>query len=83
MHEAGRPVTRSLEEIKSMAASVAREMQAGAMTDELRARFIELRAALFQRGIHDPVLARFDSATVPRASQQEIAAQLAAVAESL
>lgn len=49
----------------------------------LRKRFIDARAALFQRGIYDPVLVRFDSATAPRASVSEIADQLAAVADSL
>ena len=45
---------------------------------ELRARFIKVRTALFQRGIYDPVLVRFDSATAPRASVAEVADALAA-----
>lgn len=43
---------------------------------ELRRRFIALRTALFQRGIYDPVLVRFDSFTAPRASIAEVAEQL-------
>jgi len=42
----------------------------------LREKFIDVRAALFQRGIYDPVLVRFDTATVTQASTQEIAEQL-------
>ena len=57
----------SSEELKSVAA----EMSSGTMTPELRARFIAVRAALFTRGIYDPVLVRFDSATVPQVSAAE------------
>ena len=53
------------------------------LPDELREGFIDVRAALFQRGIYDPVLVRFDTASVTQASTQEVAKQLAAVAESL
>ncbi|HUP63519.1 MAG TPA: hypothetical protein VNA69_24245 [Thermoanaerobaculia bacterium] len=53
------------------------------LPDELRDGFIDVRAALFQRGIIDPVLVRFDTATVSQASTQELATRLAAVAESL
>jgi hypothetical protein len=53
------------------------------LPEDLRKRFIDVRAVLFQRGIFDPVLARFDTATVPQASTQEIAAELARVADSL
>jgi hypothetical protein len=53
------------------------------LPDELREGFINVRAALFQRGIYDPVLVRFDTATVTQASVQELAKQLAAVAETL
>ncbi len=67
-----------------MAAAVAEEMKgASAVSGDLRERFINVRAALFQRGIYDPVLVRFDSATAPRASTAEIAEQLATVAASL
>lgn len=54
-----------------------------ALPEELRASFIELRTALFQRGIYDPVLVRFDTATVPQASTAEIAEQLESVASAL
>ena len=53
------------------------------LPEDLRKRFIDVRAVLFQRGIFDPVLARFDSATVPKASAQEVGQELAKVAESL
>ena len=53
------------------------------MAPDLRARFIAVRSALFQRGIFDPVLVRFDSATVPQIGAAETGAELAKVAESL
>jgi hypothetical protein len=57
--------------------------QAGeVLTPELRARFIALRTALNALGVYDPVLGRFDSATVPRATTAEISDQLARVAEA-
>ena len=68
----------SNEELKSVAA----EMSAGTLTPELRARFIAVRAELFERGIFDPVLARFDSATVAQISAAEAGAQLAKWAET-
>jgi len=58
-------------------------MSGGALTPELRARFMAVRSALFQRGVYDPVLVRFDSATVPQITPAEAAAQLAKVADSL
>ncbi len=76
----------SIEEIKANAAQIAEQMKsagAGPLPKELRARFIDVRAALFQRGIFDPVLVRFDSGTVPQASVAEIAEQLASVAAAL
>jgi hypothetical protein len=42
-----------------------------------------VRAHLFARGIYDPVLVRFDSATVPKAQVGEIAEQLAMVGAAL
>jgi len=42
-----------------------------------------VRAELFQRGIYDPVLVRFDSYTAPKASVSEVAEQLASVATNL
>lgn len=50
---------------------------------DLQKRFIDVRAALFQRGIFDPVLVRFDTASVTQASTQEIAEQLTQIADSL
>ena len=74
----------TIEEIKAAAADVAAALQnAGAVPADLRARFIAVRAELFRRGVFDPVLVRFDSATAPRATNAEIAAELAALAASL
>ncbi|HEV7240348.1 MAG TPA: hypothetical protein VGQ36_14000 [Thermoanaerobaculia bacterium] len=77
------PTAIPLDRLKEMAIAVAEELESGDVTPALRERFINVRAALFQRGIFDPVLVRFDSATAPRASKDEIAEQLAAVAQSL
>jgi hypothetical protein len=72
----------TIEDLKIAAANVARELrETGAagnreLPKELRARFVAIRSELFQRGIFDPILARFDSATVPQASPREIADQL-------
>lgn len=83
-HEEKLPIAIPLEELRTLAAAVAEELKsAGAVTPELRQRFIDVRAALFHRGIYDPVLVRFDSATAPPASAQEIGEQLATVATSL
>lgn len=53
------------------------------LPDALRKRFVELRGELHDRGIYDPVLIRFDTATAPQAETSRIAEQLDAVAESL
>ena len=53
------------------------------LSEDLRERFLAVRTVLFQRGIYDPVLVRFDTATVAQASTREIAEELARVAESL
>jgi hypothetical protein len=53
------------------------------LAEELRRRFIDVRAALFARGIYDPVLVRFDTATVTQATTREIAEELATVAAAL
>ena len=85
-HDDKAPIALSLDEVKTLATAVASEMKTlgnGAMPRSLRDRFINVRAALFQRGIYDPVLVRFDTASVTQASTQEVAKQLAAVAESL
>jgi hypothetical protein len=73
----------TIDQLKQSASAVAEEMKGSEVTPALRERFIEVRSALFQRGIYDPVLVRFDSATAPRATKDEIAAQLEAVAQSL
>ena len=78
-----RPIAIPIDRLKEMAASVAEELKSNEVTPALRERFIDVRAALFQRGIYDPVLVRFDSATAPRATKDEIAAQLELVAQSL
>jgi hypothetical protein len=86
MKEDNAPLALTIDEIKANAAQVAEQMKragAGPLPPELRARFIDVRAALFQRGIYDPVLVRFDSATVSQASVAEIADQLASVAAAL
>jgi hypothetical protein len=86
------------EELKSMAAEVAAELQSTTsgepaatgggsrqrgLPEPLRARFITVRTALFQRGIFDPVLVSFDTASAPQASTKEVGEQLAAVAGTL
>jgi hypothetical protein len=72
------------DDLKTAAATVAEELKAAETPGpELRERFINVRAELFQRGIYDPVLVRFDSATAPRATTREIGEQLATVAQSL
>ena len=82
-HDQKLPIAIPLAELRELAAAVAEEMRAGEVSAALRQRFIHVRAALFQRGIFDPVLVRFDSATAPRATAQEIAEQLATVATNL
>lgn len=88
---------QSSEEIRTMALAVAAELAtipggtaAGGggsrnrgLPELLRLRFLSLRSALFQRGVFDPVLVRFDTATGTQASNAEIADQLKAVASSL
>lgn len=79
------PIAIAIPELKKMAAEVADELKSAGtpVGGALRARFIEVRSALFQRGIYDPVLVRFDSATAPRAGVEEVAEQLEQVASSL
>ena len=54
-----------------------------ALPPDVRARFIEVRANLFQRGFFDPVLVRFDTATAPQAPTAEIAERLIQVVSAL
>ncbi len=76
---------KSIAELKELASQVAIDLAAtpGAVPDDLRARFITVRAALFTRGIFDPVLVRFDTASAPRASTAEVAEQLKTIVASL
>ena len=73
------------EDLKQQALSVAEAMKAStsSLSPALRQQFIDVRTALFVRGIYDPVLVRFDSATAPQATVSEIAEQLATVAAAL
>jgi len=74
----------TIDDIKKGAVALAEELRgAPSMTPELRKRFVDLRAELFQRGVYDPVLVRFDSATVSQASLPEIAKELTEIAASL
>jgi hypothetical protein len=74
---------------KTSAANAAEVLPAGGgsrqrgLPEELRKRFIDVRAALFERGIFNPVLVRFDSASAPPATTPTVADALAAVAASL
>lgn len=52
------------------------------LPERVRAAVIDVRTRLYQRGIVDPLLARFDSATVAPASDIEISERLAAIAQS-
>jgi hypothetical protein len=87
------------ERLKELAAETAQSLQSAAsstpvpntgggsvhrgLPEELRQRFIDVRGALFAHGIYDPVLVRFDTATVAQAPTSEIAERLAAVADAL
>ena len=76
----------SIAEIKTAAAAIAKQMKAlGAaqLPSAMRKQFIEVRAALIQLGVYDPILVRFDSATVAQASVAEVAAELEKIASSL
>jgi hypothetical protein len=84
-HDEKLPIAIPFAELKGLAATVAQQMKGAGdpIPPHRPTRFFGGRAALFQRGIYDPVLVRFDSATAPRASAQEVGEQLATVAESL
>ena len=53
------------------------------LPEAVRKNFIDFRASLFELGIYDPVLVRFDSATASQADTSAIANRLVAVSESL
>ena len=82
-HDEKPPIAIPLTALKEEAARVAADMRGGDVTGALRERFIHVRAALFQRGIYDPVLVRFDSYTAPKATAAEVAEQLETVATNL
>ncbi len=98
-HDEKLPIAIPLDQLKAEATAIAAELKSlGATTapapsgggsrhrglpETLHERFIDVRAALFQRGIYDPVLVRFDTATGSQASTQEIAEQLETVAAAL
>ena len=74
----------TIEEFRAVAARLAEEMRgASTLSADLRRRFVAVRAELFQRGVFDPILARFDTVTVTRASTQEVANELAAISASV
>jgi hypothetical protein len=54
-----------------------------ALPEDVRRRLLEVRDALYRRGIFDPVLARFDTASAAQATTSEIAERLGAVAAGL
>jgi hypothetical protein len=77
---------KPLDQVKAEAMEVAGAMRSagqGPLPKELRSRFIGVRSELFQRGIYDPVLVRFDSATVQQIPAAEAAEQLASVVAAL
>lgn len=82
-HDDKLPIAIPLAELKTRAAEVVALLRSGSLTPDGRESFINVRAALFQRGIFDPVLVRFDSATVPKASAEELAERLETIATSL
>ncbi len=53
------------------------------LPEDLRRKIVDIRAALFQRGIFDPMLVRFDTASAPQASTLTIADALVAATEHL
>jgi len=71
-----------MDDIQTRAGAIAQELKSGgeSISADLRKRFVDLRAELFLRGVYDPVLVRFDSATAPRATVQEIAEELEKIA---
>ncbi len=71
-------------EVQAAALQLATEIRRdNAISGDVRKRFVSLRAALFQQGIYDPVLGRFDSATAPPVSPERLATQLEAIAASI
>jgi hypothetical protein len=92
------PKLMTTEELKAAAMNVAERLRAAgdagraasgggsrprALPEDLRLAFIGVRANLYERGIYDPVLVRFDTASAPQAETSAIADELAKVAEGL
>ncbi len=80
------PVALNVAEIKARAVAIAEKMKTlgdAPLPAALRTDLVEVRSALFQRGIYDPVLGRLDSATVPQATPKELAEELVALSASL
>ena len=76
----------TLAEIKQLAESVAidlKSLTSNPVPRDVRRRLIEVRAALYQRGVYDPVLVRFDSITAPPATAAEIGEELTTLAAGL
>lgn len=74
----------ALDPIRQQAAALAEELKSAGTPLEaaLRAKLIDVRTQLFQRGVFDPVLVRFDSITAPPAGVGEIAEALEAIGTS-
>jgi hypothetical protein len=92
------PKLMTNDELKAAALNVAERLRAAgdtsraasgggsrqrALPEDLRLAFIGVRANLYERGIYDPVLVRFDTASAPQAETSAIAEELAKVAEGL
>lgn len=53
------------------------------LEEDLRREIVDVRSRLFELGIYDPLLVRFDTATVSQASNAEVADRLQQVAAAL
>src|SRR5687767_14604748 len=53
------------------------------LPEPLRTRFIAVRTELFRRGLYDPVLVRFDTATVAQAPVADVAERLEQIAATV
>lgn len=75
----------TLDELKTAATELAEKFRSAGdpLDPQLRKRFVAVRSELIRRGIFDPLLVRFDSATVPKSSRQEVAGRLKTIAETL
>lgn len=91
-HEQVKELTgRVAAEMKAASASLTAESLTGTgggsrhrgLPEDLRNRFIAVRTALFDRGIFDPVLVRFDTATVSQASTAELGEHLTRIEQAM